>query len=84
MTPKSRAVRVKNEIAKRKADKRTLKKLKKFVIDVSTMTNYDLVSAVAEIERRSKDELTQLLREADATGELTVCWKGFRASLKSQ
>ena len=46
---------------------RTLKKLCKFDIDVSTITN--LVSAVAEMERTSKDKLEQLLKEADVSGE---------------
>ena len=50
------------------ANKRAAKKLKKFDVNVNEMTNDDLISVVAELERTSKDALEQLMIEADLAG----------------
>ena len=72
LTPKSRSEREKNEKRQALANKRAAKKLKKFDVNVNEMTNDDLVSVVAELERTSKDALEQLLIEADLAGMIVV------------
>jgi hypothetical protein len=68
LTPKSRSEREKNEKRQALANKRAAKKLQKFDVNVNEMTNDDLISVVAELERTSKDALEQLMIEADLAG----------------
>lgn len=68
LTPKSLAERVKSEKMQAAADKKALKKLRRFDIDVNNITSEDLIAVVAELERTSKDTLEQLLLEADLAG----------------
>lgn len=68
LTPESRAKRERNEKQKALSNKRLLKKLGKFDVDVSKMTSDDILAIVADIEKTSKSKLEQLLAEADIAG----------------
>ena len=70
LTPKSLAQRHKNERMQATANKKAAKKLRRFDIDVDNITNDDLISVVAELERTSKDTIEQLLLEADLAGKI--------------
>ena len=74
LTPKSRSEREKNEKRQAFANKRAAKKLQKLDVNVNEMTNDDLVSVVAELERTSKGALEQLMMEADLAGTIVVAW----------
>ena len=68
LTPESRAKREKNVKQNVLTDKHLLKNLGKFDVDVSKMTNDDILAIVADIEKTSKDKLEKLIAEADIAG----------------
>ena len=57
LTPKSRALCYKNEKLQALRDKKQLNKLRKYDMDISEMSNNDVLALVAEIENKSKKKV---------------------------
>lgn len=73
LTPKSLVKRLRNEKLDNRINKKRLKKLEKLDVEVEEMSGDDILAVVAEIEKTSKVQLEELLKEADITGNNRLC-----------
>ena len=72
LTPTSRAQKEKNVKRQILANKKTVKRLKIYDVDVSQLTHDDLITLVAVIEKTSKKNLENLFAEADIAGDYLI------------